>query len=357
VADPRINLVIIYGGQSAEHDVSCVTAAHVLKAADPTRYAITAVGISRGGDWLLAEEAMAALAIGSHAVPGRLEVAGPSTSAAPVLAEAVAAGPTVVLPLLHGPLGEDGTVQGMLELANVPYVGSGVLGSALSMDKAMAKQVLAQSGVPQARWRSVREHELTPGTPAALAEELGLPVFVKPANMGSSVGVSKAKSVEDLGAAIRVALAYDEWVVVEESIVGREIEVAVLGNLEPRTSVPGEIIPGHEFYDYDDKYIDDGSQLVIPAPMTEADAKRVQALAIEVFVALRADGMARVDFFFEEGGRGFLCNEINTIPGFTPISMYPKLWQASGLTYPQLIDELVRLAVERHARRRRNTER
>ncbi|MGD9701472.1 MAG: D-alanine--D-alanine ligase family protein [Acidimicrobiia bacterium] len=355
MADQRINLVVIFGGQSAEHDVSCVTAAHVLKAADPDRYCINAVGISRDGEWQLAEGAMAALAAGPESLPGRLEVAGPSTSAAPVLAAAAATGTTVVLPLLHGPMGEDGTVQGMLELAGVPYVGSGVLGSALSMDKAMAKQVLAQCGIPQARWHSAREHELTPGMPARLADELGLPVFVKPANMGSSVGVTKAKSVEELAEAIRVALTYDEWVVVEEAITGREIEVAVLGNLEPRASVPGEIIPGHEFYDYEDKYVEDGSQLVIPAPMAAADAERVRALAIEVFTALRAEGMARVDFFFEEGGRGFLCNEINTIPGFTPISMYPKLWQASGLSYPQLIDELVQLALERHARRRRNT--
>ena len=355
MADPRINLVVIFGGQSAEHDVSCVTAAHVLRAADPSRYRISAVGITRNGDWQLAEGAMAALDAGPDALPARLEVAGPATSASPVLAEAAADGTTVVLPLLHGPMGEDGTVQGMLELAGVPYVGSGVLGSALAMDKAMAKQVLAQCGVPQARSRALREHQIRPGTPAALADELGLPAFVKPANMGSSVGVTKAKSVEDLAAAIRVALTYDEWVVVEEAVTGREIEVAVLGNLEPRASVPGEIVPGHEFYDYEDKYVDDGSQLIIPAPMSAADAERVRELAVEVFVALRAEGMARVDFFFEEGGRGFLCNEINTIPGFTPISMYPKLWQASGLTYPELIDELVRLALERHGRRRHNT--
>ena len=357
MADERINLLVIFGGQSAEHDVSCVTAAHVLRAADPERYRINAVGISRDGEWQLAEGAVDALAAGPDSIPSRLEVAGPATSAAPVLAAAAASGTTVVLPLLHGPMGEDGTMQGVLELAGMPYVGSGVLASALSMDKAMAKQVLAQRGVPQAQWRSLREHELTPGTPGALAEQLGLPVFVKPANMGSSVGVTKAKSVEALADAIRIALTYDEWVVVEEAITGREIEVAVLGNLEPRASVPGEIIPGHEFYDYEDKYLDDGSQLVVPAPMSAADAERVQALALDVFAAVRAEGMARVDFFFEEGGRGFLCNEINTIPGFTPISMYPKLWQASGLTYRQLIDELVRLALERHGRRRRNTSR
>jgi D-alanine-D-alanine ligase len=269
----------------------------------------------------------------------------------------VASGPTVVLPLLHGPLGEDGTVQGMLELADVPYVGSGVLGSALAMDKAMAKQVLAQRGIAQSRWLSFTEHEVGAGTADEVIGALGLPVFVKPANMGSSVGVTKAKSREALTQAIDLALSYDERVVVEEAIVGREIEVAVLGNEHPRASVPGEIVPGHEFYDYDDKYVDDGARLLVPAPLHEGDKATVQALALDVFRALRCDGMARIDFLFEEGGRGFLCNEANTIPGFTPISMYPKLWQASGLSYAGLIDELVRLAVERHGRRRRNTKR
>jgi D-alanine-D-alanine ligase len=262
---------------------------------------------------------------------------------------------TVVVPLLHGPMGEDGTVQGLLELANVPYVGSGVLGSALAMDKAMAKQVLAVNGIAQARHRAFRAHQITPGLPATLAEELGLPLFVKPANMGSSVGVSKAKTVEDVRDAIEIALTYDEWVVVEEAIVGREIEVAVLGNLEPRASVPGEIVPGAEFYDYADKYVDDGSQALVPAPLTREQSDEVRALALRVFTTLRCEGLARVDFFFEEAGRGFLCNEVNTMPGFTPISMYPKLWIASGLSYSDLIDELVHLAVERHARQRRNT--
>jgi D-alanine-D-alanine ligase len=355
----RINLVVLFGGQSAEHDVSRVTAAHVLRAVDPSRYEITAVGISRDGDWLLAESAAAAIATGGDllALPDGLAVDGPSTSATPVLSSAVAAGPTVVLPLLHGPLGEDGTVQGMLELADVPYVGSGVLGSALAMDKAMAKQVLAQRGMAQSRWLSFTEHDIGADTVTEIVEALGLPVFVKPANMGSSVGVTKAKSPAEVRQAIDLALSYDEWVVVEEAIVGREIEVAVLGNEHPRASVPGEIVPGHEFYDYEDKYLEDGARLLVPAPLDAAEQATVRRLAIEVFKALRCEGMARVDFLYEEGGRGFLCNEANTIPGFTPISMYPKLWQASGLTYAGLIDELVRLAVERHGRRRRNTKR
>ena len=348
-----IELIVLFGGQSAEHDVSCTTAAHVLRAADPARYRITPIGIGRDGSWSLAVGAQHALASGD--LPGRLDPAG--TAVSPTEIVSAGRGRTVVMPLLHGPMGEDGTVQGLLELADVPYVGSGVLGSALSMDKAMAKQVLAANDVAQARSRSFREADLSPGLPGELADELGLPVFVKPANMGSSVGVSKAKTVEALRDAIAVALTYDEWVVVEEAITGREIEVAVLGNLDPRASVAGEIVPGAEFYDYADKYLDDGSQAVIPALLSPEATAEVQRLAVQIFRLLRCDGMARVDFFYEDGpdGRGFLLNEVNTIPGFTPISMYPKLWIASGLAYSALIDELVRLAIERHGRRRRNT--
>jgi D-alanine--D-alanine ligase len=357
VTDPRINLIVLFGGRSAEHDVSRVTAAHVLRAADPAKYAITAVGIDREGQWQLAEGAMAALAAGRDSLPSELQVEGPPTAAAPVLASARTDGPTVVLPLLHGPMGEDGTVQGLLELADAPYVGTGVLGSALAMDKAMAKQVLAQQGIAQTHWLAFHEHELSISTPGVVADQLGLPVFVKPSNMGSSVGITKAKSVAELERAIRLALDYDEWVVVEEAVSGREIEVAVLGNTEPRASLPGEIVPGREFYDYEDKYLEDSAQLLVPAPLTSEATATVRVLAVEVFRALRCEGMARVDFFYEEGGRGFLCNETNTIPGFTPISMYPKLWQASGLAYEALLDELVLLALERHGRRRHNTKR
>jgi D-alanine-D-alanine ligase len=354
MSDARIHLVVLFGGQSAEHDVSCTTAAHVLRAADPTKYRITAVGIDRNGAWHLADAAMRALESGPDALPGRLVPGGTPIAAGSAL---TAAGTTVVLPLLHGPLGEDGTVQGLLELLDLPYVGSGVLGSAVSMDKAMAKEVLAQHGVAQTRWRSLRADQLRPGTAADLVDELGLPLFVKPANMGSSVGVSKAKSVEDVGIALTHAFAYDEWVVVEAGVDCREIEVAVLGNLDPRASVPGEVIPGREFYDYEDKYVEDGAQLLIPAPLSAAQTAEVQALAVECFRALRCEGMARVDFFLERDTGRFLCNEINTIPGFTPISMYPKMWIASGMTYTGLIDELVSLALERHRRRRRNTSR
>ena len=351
--DPRLDLIVIFGGQSAEHDVSCTSAAHVLRAADPAKYRVTPIGITRDGRWHLADEVAAALAAGPHALPGRLSADGAVVEPTAAITPA-RPGRTVVMPLLHGPMGEDGTVQGMLELADLPYVGSGVLGSALAMDKAMAKRVAAANDIPQARHVSLRADEVGPGTPAALAEQLGLPVFVKPANMGSSVGVSKAKTVEAVRDAIELALTYDEWVVVEEAIVGREIEVAVLGNLQPRASLPGEIIPGAEFYDYADKYVDDGSSTVIPAPLTDEQVAEVQALALRSFAALRCEGLARVDFFLEEH-RGFLLNEVNTLPGFTPISMYPKMWLASGMSYAELIDELVSLAIERHQRRRRNT--
>ncbi|MFM7046333.1 MAG: D-alanine--D-alanine ligase family protein [Actinomycetota bacterium] len=366
----RTHVIVIFGGESAEHDVSCVTAAHVLRALDPQRYDVTTIAISRKGEWMLAESAMAALSRGRDALPEKLEAAGRPSSLGEVIASAGGGGAgvgvsatsnTVVLPLLHGPMGEDGTVQGMLDLAHVAYVGAGVLGSAVSMDKATTKRVLAAEGIAQPKFVALREDDIL-GVSAATkiadaVAQLGLPMFVKPANMGSSVGVTKAKTADEALAAARTALAYDEWVLLEEAVVGREIEVSVLGNREPRASVAGEIIPGREFYDYEDKYIGDGAKLLVPAPLTDPEASTVRGMALRVFRAVRAEGMARVDFFYEERradgskGRGFLCNEINTIPGFTPISMYPKLWQASGLSYSALIDELIDLALERHARR------
>jgi len=357
-ADGRIHLVVLFGGQSAEHDVSRATAAHVLAAADPAKYRITPVGISTEGEWAIATEAAAALASGPGALPEHLDPSGDTLSPTTMLGE-VADSPerTVVLPLLHGPMGEDGTVQGLLELANVAYVGSGVLGSAVAMDKAMAKQILAAAGIAQAAYRAFAEHQLTPGLPGELAAELGLPCFVKPANMGSSVGVSKANTVEELRDAIGYALTYDEWIVVEEAVDGREIEIAVIGNESPFVSVPGEIVPGDEFYSYDDKYINDASTGIIPATLTPEQTDDVTALALDVYRALRCDGLARCDFFLEESGRarGFLCNEVNTMPGFTPISMFPKMLIASGMTYGEIIDRLVELAIQRHQRRRRNT--
>lgn len=364
MGNERIHLVVLFGGQSAEHDVSCVTAAHVLAAAagDPDKYRITPIGINTAGQWALATEAAAALAAGPHALPSRLSPEGDSLAPTAMIG-GIADSPeqTVVLPLLHGPMGEDGTVQGLLELANVAYAGAGVLASAVAMDKAMAKRLTAAAGLPQARWLALRERDVTPATPAQVAAELGLPCFVKPANMGSSVGVSKAHDVDELRQAIDHALTYDEWIVVEEAIVGREIELAVIGNDDPFVSVAGEIIPGDEFYSYDDKYVNDTSSGVIPADLTAEQVADVQRLALEIYATLRCEGLARCDFFLEERrpdgspGRGFLVNEVNTMPGFTPISMFPKLLMASGWTYPEIIDRLVELALERHHRRRRNT--
>jgi D-alanine-D-alanine ligase len=355
--EPRIRLVVLFGGQSAEHEVSCITAGHVLKAADPTRYDLLPVGITQTGDWVTADAALGALEQGAQAIPQALEAAGSRVDPLPILSTDVDHDEVVVFPVLHGPYGEDGTVQGLLELADVPYVGAGVLASALAMDKDKAKEVLAQHGLPQARWRALHQDQVSDpalgGTALddAAAAVGGLPVFVKPANLGSSIGVSKARSADELRDAAQLALTYDEWIVLEETIVGREIEVAVLGNRSPRASVPGEVRSASDFYDYEDKYVDGRAELLIPAPLSTERSDEVRSLALDAYRALRVEGMARVDFFFEEGGRGFLVNEINTIPGFTPVSMYPKLWEATGLPYATLIDELVRLAIERHAAR------
>lgn len=338
---------MLFGGQSAEHEVSCVTAASVLGAVDRDRYDVVPVGITTKGRWVLADDAVHALDSGAKALrPAGAEIEpGPRGMA---LTEQ-----TVVFPLLHGPMGEDGTVQGMLELAGVPYVGTGVLGSALAMDKAKAREVFEHAGIPGARWLARRDGAIEDDLATAVEETLGWPVFVKPSNMGSSVGITKVKSPSDLAAAVELALAYDEWVLVEEAIDGREVECAVLGNGDPRASVMGEIIPKAEFYDYDDKYSGDGAELVIPADLPSDVSDAARSLAIRAFEAVRAEGFARVDFFYEEGGRGLLLNEVNTIPGFTPYSMYPQLWAATGVPYDELIDELVRLALERHERRAR----
>jgi D-alanine-D-alanine ligase len=349
----RVRLVVLFGGQSAEHEVSCTTAAHVLAAADPDRYEVVPVGITREGTWVRADDARSALARGQAALPGRLAATGAAVEPLPTVTPAVDGLPVVVLPLLHGPRGEDGTVQGLIELAGVPYVGSGVLSSALCMDKLKAKEVLAAHRLPQVPYVALRDTEVDRAVEAVAAEGLAYPLFVKPANLGSSVGVTKVHGESELAEAVALAADYDEWIVVEEGVAGREIEVGMLGNAEPRASLPGEIVSSHEFYDYDDKYVDGTCQLLVPAPLGDDDTARVRALAVEAYRALRCDGMARVDFFFEEGRRGFLVNEINTIPGFTPGSMYPRLWEATGLAYPDLIDELVRLAVERHEHRSR----
>ena len=361
-ATDRRTFVLLFGGRSAEHDVSCVSARHVLAAIDAGRYDVVPVGIDTDGRWSLAAAAAAAHAAGD--LPDALDPTGPAWDPLPCLAELSAAGPVVVFPLLHGPLGEDGTVQGLLELADVPYVGAGVLGSSLAMDKLVTKEVLAQHGLPQARYRGLHADDLgAPGTDTlaalldSLLSDLGPTVFVKPANLGSSIGVSKATDAATLEVALNAAAAYDEWIIVEEAITGREIELAVLGDRVPQVSGPGEIRPGADFYDYADKYETDAAELLDDPDLEPETVVLFQELAARAFLALRCSGMARVDFFLADDGRGPVLNEVNTIPGFTPISMYPRLWQKAGLTYPALVDRLVDLAVERHARRRRNTRR
>ncbi len=346
----KTRVVVLFGGESAEHDVSCITAAHVLRALDPQKYEISTVGITRDGRWVQTELPQ------SRDVKA-LNAQGAPTSANLVFDNTSNTAPLVVVPLLHGPMGEDGTVQGLLELAHVAYVGSGVLGSAVAMDKSVAKQIMSAHGIAQQKFLSVRDSDDANKAIDDAIASFGLPMFIKPANMGSSIGVSKAKTRQEALSALTKAFEYDEWVLVEEAVVGREIEVAVLGNENPRASIPGEIIPSHEFYDYEDKYVGDGAQLLVPAPLSASEVAQVQQLALKIYRILRADGMARVDFFYEKASRGFLCNEINTIPGFTPISMYPKLWQASGLTYSALLDELIALAIARQAKRRNKTSR
>jgi D-alanine-D-alanine ligase len=366
----RVRVLLLFGGRSAEHDVSRVSAVAVARALDPDRYDVVPVAITKEGRWLLAGEARAQLEGGRDALPEAFRVEGtrvaelpePGTAGlVPLDASDVELAPTafdVVVPLLHGPYGEDGTVQGLLELAGVPYVGAGVTGSAVAMDKVMTKRAFAAAGLPVADWRAFREGGgVTPFVDQVEAE-LGYPCFVKPANLGSSVGVSKARSRDELRTAIEVALGFDEWIVAEEAIVGREIEVGVLGDDPPESSLPGEIVPGDDFYTYADKYEDDDAELLVPAPLTEAQTHEVRVLAGRAFEACRCEAMARVDFFLEEGdgrreGRGFLVNEVNTIPGFTAISMYPRLWAASGVEFPELLDRLIGLALARHERRTR----
>jgi D-alanine-D-alanine ligase len=346
--------MLVFGGRSAEHDVSRVTAVEVARALDPARFEVVPVAITREGRWLRADAARELIATDPAALPPALVVEG---SRLEQLGAAVATpgggglGVDVVFPLLHGPYGEDGTIQGLLELADLPYVGSGVLGSAVGCDKAMMKHVFGAAGLPQPRYLALRDGDDRAAFAQRAETELGLPCFVKPANMGSSVGVSKAHDRAELAVAIDRALGFDEWILAEEAVQGREIEVAVLGDLSPEASLPGEIVPGAEFYTYEDKYEDDAVVLRAPAPLDDAQIAEVRSLALKAFAACRADAMARVDFFLEEPGRGFLVNEINTIPGFTPASMYPMLWEATGLPYPALLERLIELAIERHARR------
>jgi D-alanine-D-alanine ligase len=392
----KLRVGILFGGRSGEHEVSLLSAASVLNAINKEKYEVVPIGITKDGRWLTAEHAENLLEGKPIHEPRHLRAGDPeATPGAAVLAqgESVVVPPEpvhrqsglvpfqsdaalarrasdrainvdVIFPVLHGTFGEDGTIQGLLELADIPYVGAGVLGSAAGMDKDIMKSLFIAAGIPIVKHvailRGVWEKE--PKKVHKLVEsKLKYPVFVKPANLGSSVGISNAHNRKELGPAIEEAAKFDRKIVIEQGVGGkknkaREIECSVLGNDEPVASLPGEIVPGKEFYDYTAKYLDEGSQLIIPAKLTKAETKRVQELAVAAFKAVDCSGLARVDFLMEPGSkRGKIyLNEINTMPGFTAISMYPKLWAASGLGYADLIDRLIQLGIERHEDKKKN---
>jgi D-alanine-D-alanine ligase len=365
----KLRVGIIYGGRSGEHEVSVASAAAVVQHLDKERYDTIPIRIEKDGRWIIADRLPTSSSAAEVIEQGRTHagrlarggreahlVAHPSDEQIQTIgedAQMTGMGLDIVFPVLHGPYGEDGTVQGLLELANIPYVGAGVLASAVGMDKAVAKKVFAAHGLPLGDYLVVlrREWLAHPAAVAAdIASRLGFPVFVKPANLGSSVGISKVKSAATLGDAMTMAAEYDRKIVVEAGVPdAREIECAVLGNDAPEASVPGEIIPSREFYDYEAKYLDEHSQTIIPAELSDAQTAEVRRLAIEAFRAVDCAGMARVDFLMNGRSGKLYVNEINTIPGFTTISMYSKMWAASGVPYPALLDRLIALAQERHA--------
>jgi D-alanine-D-alanine ligase len=357
----KLRVGIIYGGRSGEHEVSLASAASVFQHLDPERYEAVAIRIEKDGRWALPSQpptVMKAADVIKGALPEPREAARETYPMAYPGGDTLMTGTTgmkldVVFPVLHGPYGEDGTVQGLLELANVPYVGAGVLASSVGMDKAAMKLVFAASGLPICDYEVVLKRDWQRderGVMERVAGRLGFPVFVKPANLGSSVGISKAKHATELRAAISLAAQFDRKIVVEAAVQNaREIEVAVLGNDDPEASVPGEIIPAGEFYDYQAKYVSDDSRTVIPAEIDSARSAEVRGLAVAAFKAIDGAGMARVDFLLARESRQLYLNEVNTIPGFTTISMYAKMWDASGLPYARLLDRLIALAIERHA--------
>src|SRR3954453_11856827 len=387
----KLRVGILFGGRSGEHEISLLSAASVFKAIDPKKYELVPIGITKDGRWLTASDAEKLL----HGKPleneRQLRAGDPeTTSAAAVLQNGEGGGVPpephkssmtpfqtnapvrrasdrainvdVIFPVLHGTFGEDGTIQGLLELADIPYVGAGVLGSAAGMDKDIMKSLFIAAGIPIVKHvttlRSAWEKD-SRKVEKLVSTKLKYPVFVKPANLGSSVGISKAHHKNELGPAIREAAKFDRKIVIEQGVGGskekaREIECSVLGNDDPIASIPGEIVPVKEFYDYTAKYLDEGSKLIIPAKLTKSQTKNVQELAIQAFKAVDCSGLARVDFLMDPNTKKIYLNEINTMPGFTAISMYPKLWAASGVGYSDLIDRLIQLALERHEDKKKN---
>ena len=390
----KLRVGILFGGRSGEHEVSLLSAASVLKAIDRKKFDVVPIGITKQGHWLAASDAQSLLVGDSSAVARRLRAGDPEatpgakllhegiptllvpepangeSAAKAALATASPAMLDVVFPVLHGTYGEDGTIQGLFELAGIPYVGSGVLGSSAGMDKDIMKRLFAQAGLPIVKHVTILRSEWEKSPRKAITQiesQLKYPLFIKPANLGSSVGISKAHDRKELGPALDEAAKYDRKLIVEQGVGGakrgntigakaRELEVAVLGNDEPRASVVGEIIPGKEFYDYEAKYLSEGSVPVIPAKLTKAESKQIREMAVAAFRACDLAGLARVDFLMEPAGRRRIyINEVNTLPGFTQISMYPKLWEATGVTYTELITRLIELALERDTEKKRNS--
>jgi len=354
VEKKRLRVGVVFGGRSGEHEVSLASAASVIRALDPEKYEAVPIGITKDGRWLAGTSAQKmlpeVLRTGQHVTMS----ADPNMAGLVPLDGAAGGAPRVdvVFPVLHGTYGEDGTVQGLLDLAGLPYVGSGVIGSAVGMDKDMQKRLFLQaklpvgefSAIPRSEWEHAREKTLS-----AVRKKFRFPLFVKPATLGSSVGMTKVHNRAELPAALELAAEFAQKILVERAIRGREIEVAILGNENPKAALPGEIIPHREYYDYEAKYLEQGTNLQIPAKLTQAQVRRFQEFSVRAFRCLECRGMARVDFFLEKPSGKILLNEVNTIPGFTSISMYPKMWEASGLSYRDLITKLIELALAEHA--------
>jgi D-alanine-D-alanine ligase len=355
----RIRVGILFGGRSGEHEVSLASAASVMRALDPEKYEAVPIGISKDGRWLVGGGAQKMLS--EVLKTGERVVLPPDPNAASLMPITPAPGQPstrvdVVFPVLHGTFGEDGTVQGLLELAGLPYVGAGVLASAVGMDKDVQKRLFKEAGLPIVPFVAVAraEWEYKPGdVTQRVKKKLKFPVFIKPATLGSSVGMTRVKKESELAAAMDEAASFAQKILVERAVNAREIEVAVLGNADPQASVPGEIVPHREFYDYTAKYLEEGTQLIIPAKLTPRLVKQFQDYAVRAFRAIDGTGMARADFFLLRRGGRIYINELNTIPGFTSISMYPKMWEASGLSYSHLIDKLIELAFEQHREKSR----
>jgi D-alanine-D-alanine ligase len=353
----RLRVGILFGGRSGEHEVSLASAASVIRGLDPDKYEPVPIGITKEGHWLIGAGAQKML---PEVLKGgqRVMMTADPTDAALVKLDGSGGGQRIdiVFPVMHGTFGEDGTIQGLLDLAGLPFVGAGVLGSAIGMDKDVTKRLLQVAKIPVVPWITVHRHEWESdpqNIQTAIEEKFAYPVFVKPATLGSSVGMTKAHSREELTPALNLAAEFAMKILVEECIIAREIEVSVLGNHDPKASVPGEIVPHREFYDYAAKYLEEGSQILIPAQLKPAQVTKIQKYAVDAFRALELGGMARVDFFLEKEGGKIYLNEVNTIPGFTSISMFPKMWEASGLPFRELIDKLIELALEQHSEKAR----